>query len=60
VLATAQNVGNAIGVAVIGALFFGAVGSGIGGAFELCEIVLAGVLLVVVALTRLMKTGVRS
>jgi EmrB/QacA subfamily drug resistance transporter len=60
VLATAQNVGNAIGVAVIGALFFGAVHSGIGGAFQLCEIVLAGVLLVVVALTRLLPTEVRS
>jgi MFS family permease len=60
VLATAQNVGNAIGVAVIGVLFFGAVHSGIGGAFQLCEIVLAGVLLVVVALTRLLATEVRS
>jgi len=60
VLATAQNVGNAIGVAVIGVLFFGAVDSGIGGAFQLCEIVLAGVLLVVVALTRLLTTEVRS
>lgn len=60
VLATAQNVGNAIGVAVIGVLFFGAVHSGIGGAFQLCEIVLAGVLLAVVALTRLLKTEVRS
>ena len=60
ILATAQNVGNAIGVAVIGALFFGAVHSGIGGAFQLCEIVLAGVLLAVVALTRLLKTEVRS
>ncbi len=60
VLATAQNVGNAIGVAVIGVLFFGAVHSGIGGAFQLCEIVLAGVLLAVVALTRLLRTEVRS
>jgi MFS family permease len=60
VLATAQNVGNAIGVAVIGVLFFGAAGHGIGGAFELCEIVLAGVLLAVVALTRTMKAQVRS
>jgi EmrB/QacA subfamily drug resistance transporter len=60
VLATAQNVGNAIGVAVIGALFFGAMHSGIGGAFQLCEIVLAGVLLTVVALTRLLKGEVRS
>ena len=54
VLATAQNVGNAIGVAVIGVLFFGAAGHGIGGAFQLSEVVLAGVLLVVVALTRLL------
>ncbi len=54
VLATAQNVGNAIGVAVIGVLFFGAAGHGIGGAFQLSEIVLAGVLLSVVALTRLL------
>jgi EmrB/QacA subfamily drug resistance transporter len=54
VLATAQNVGNAIGVAVIGVLFFGAAGHGIGGAFQLSEIVLAGVLLAVVALTRLL------
>jgi hypothetical protein len=41
-------------------LFFGAVHSGIGGAFQLCEIVLAGVLLSVVALTRLLKAKVRS
>jgi EmrB/QacA subfamily drug resistance transporter len=54
VLATAQNVGGAIGVAVIGVLFFGAAGHGIGGAFQLSEIVLAGVLLSVVALTRLL------
>ena len=60
VLATVQNVGNAIGVAVLGVLFFGAVHSGIGGAFQLCEIVLAGVLLVVVALTRLLTAEVRS
>jgi EmrB/QacA subfamily drug resistance transporter len=60
ILATAQNVGNAIGVAVIGVLFFGAVHSGIGGAFQLCEVVLAGVLLAVVVLTRLLKTEVRS
>jgi EmrB/QacA subfamily drug resistance transporter len=60
VLATAQNIGNAIGVAVIGVLFFGAVHSGTGGAFQLCEIVLAGVLLAVVALTRLLKAEVRS
>jgi EmrB/QacA subfamily drug resistance transporter len=58
VLATAQNVGNAIGVALIGVLFFGAAGHGIGGAFELSEIALAGVLLSVVALTRLLpKVG---
>ncbi len=60
VLATAQNVGNAIGVAVIGAVFFGAVRGGIGGAFQLSEAVLAAVLLAVVVLTRLLKAEVRS
>lgn len=60
VLATAQNVGNTIGVAVIGILFFGAADHGIGGAFQLCEVVLAGVLLAVVALTRLLRAEVRS
>jgi predicted MFS family arabinose efflux permease len=59
VLATAQNVGNAIGVAVIGVLFFSAAGHGIGGAFQLCEAVLAGVLMAVVALTRLLRAEVR-
>lgn len=60
VLATAQNVGNAIGVAVIGVLFFGAAAAahGIGGAFQLAEAVLAGVLLAVAGLTRLLaKVG---
>jgi MFS family permease len=60
VLATAQNVGNTIGVAVIGILFFGAADHGLGGAFQLCEVVLAGVLLAVVALTRLLRAEVRS
>jgi hypothetical protein len=60
VLATAQNVGGAIGVAVIGAVFFGAAAHGIGGAFQLAEAVLAGVLLAVVALTRQLRAEVGS
>ncbi|MGI8716172.1 MAG: MFS transporter [Solirubrobacteraceae bacterium] len=54
VLATAQNVGNAVGVAVIGVLFFGAAGHGIAGAFQLSVGVLAAILLAVAALTRLL------
>lgn len=57
VLATAQNVGNAIGVAVIGALFFSAAGHSISGAFELSVGVLAGILLAVAAITRLLPAG---
>src|SRR6185369_5063472 len=41
-LSTVQQVGNAIGVAVIGVVFFGAVGSGVGPAFGLSLEVLAG------------------
>jgi EmrB/QacA subfamily drug resistance transporter len=57
VLATAQNVGTAIGVAVIGVVFFGAAGSGIAGAFQLSVGVLAGVLVVVAALSRLLPAA---
>jgi hypothetical protein len=53
-----QQVGNAIGVAVIGVVFFGAVGGhGFGGAFELSLGVLAATLIGVVALTRLLPAG---
>ena len=42
VLATLQNVGNALGVAVIGVVFFGALSHGYADAFELSLGVLAG------------------
>ena len=60
VLSTAQNVGNTLGVAVIGVLFFGAAGGGYGAAFELGEAVLAGLLVVVAALSRLLPAEVGS
>jgi EmrB/QacA subfamily drug resistance transporter len=60
VLSTAQNVGNAIGVAVIGVVFFGALSQGYAAAFELSLAVLAGTLLTVAALTRLLPAPVRS
>lgn len=60
VLATMQNVGNSIGVAVIGVVFFGALHHGYATAFELGLGILAAALLSVAALTRLMPAGVRS
>ena len=42
VLSTAQQVGNALGVAVVGMVFFGAVGSGYAHALEWSLVVLAG------------------
>jgi len=61
VLATAQNIGNAVGVAVIGVVFFGALGHGFADAFELSLAVLAGTLAAVAVLTRLLPTpAVRS
>jgi EmrB/QacA subfamily drug resistance transporter len=60
VLATAQNVGNAIGVAVIGVVFFGALTQGYATAFELSVGVLAATLTGVAALTRLLPAPVRS
>jgi EmrB/QacA subfamily drug resistance transporter len=58
VLATMQNVGNAVGVAVIGVVFFGALDRGFGPAFELSLAVLAGLLAAVAALTRLLPAWV--
>jgi hypothetical protein len=49
-----QNVGNALGVAVIGVVFFGAVDQGFAYAFELSLAVLAVTLLGVAALARLL------
>jgi len=58
VLATAQNVGTAIGVAGIGAIFYGALDRGFAVAFERGVGTLAVVLLVVAALTRLLPARV--
>jgi MFS family permease len=57
-LATMQNVGNALGVAVIGVIFYGALHSGFADAFELSLAALAAILLSVVALTRLLPAPV--
>ena len=54
VMTTLQNVGNAIGVAVIGVIFFGALHSGISAAFQLSLVALAAILLIVLAITRLL------
>jgi EmrB/QacA subfamily drug resistance transporter len=53
-LSTAQQVGNSVGVAVTGVLFFGALGQGYGVAFERSTLQMAALLLVVAVLTRLM------
>jgi EmrB/QacA subfamily drug resistance transporter len=53
-LSTAQQVGNSVGVAVTGILFFGALSHGYGLAFERSVLQMGALLLVVAALTRLM------
>jgi EmrB/QacA subfamily drug resistance transporter len=53
-LSTAQQVGNSVGVAVTGVLFFGALGHGYNLAFERSVLQMGALLLVVAALTRLM------
>jgi EmrB/QacA subfamily drug resistance transporter len=53
-LSTMQNVGNALGVALIGVVFFGAVRHGFAHAFELSLAALALILVGVLALTRLL------
>jgi EmrB/QacA subfamily drug resistance transporter len=60
VLATMQNVGNAIGVALVGVLFYGALSHGFAGAFQLSVIALAVALTGVAALTRLIPATVGS
>ncbi|MFZ1992575.1 MAG: MFS transporter, partial [Solirubrobacteraceae bacterium] len=60
VLATMQNVGNAIGVAVVGVLFYGALSHGFADAFQLSVIALAVALTGVAALTRLIPATVGS
>lgn len=59
-LSTAQQVGNSIGVAVTGVLFFGAVDRGYSLAFERSVLQMGALLLVVAALTRLMPGRQRS
>jgi EmrB/QacA subfamily drug resistance transporter len=53
-LTTMQGVGNALGVAVTGVVFFGALRGGYAHAFELAVAELAGLLLAVAALSRLL------
>jgi EmrB/QacA subfamily drug resistance transporter len=53
-LSTAQQVGNSVGVAVTGVLFFGALSHGYSLAFERSVLQMAALLLVVAGLTRLM------
>ena len=55
-----QQVGNALGVAIIGVIFFGALRSGFADAFELSLAVLAAILLSVAALTRLLPAPARA
>jgi EmrB/QacA subfamily drug resistance transporter len=59
-LTTMQNVGNAVGVAVTGVIFFGALHSGYGTAFELAVGELALLLVGVALLTRLLPAARRS
>jgi MFS family permease len=59
-LTTMQNVGNAIGVAVTGVIFFGALHSGYARAFELAAGELAVLLLGVAVLTRLLPRRGRA
>jgi EmrB/QacA subfamily drug resistance transporter len=53
-LSTTQQVGAALGVAVIGAIFFGAVPSGLAHAFELSLIALSALVLALAPLSRLL------
>jgi predicted MFS family arabinose efflux permease len=55
VLATAQQVGNAIGVAVIGVVFFGAVSHGVADAFRYGLIGLVALSAVTVALVQRLR-----
>jgi MFS family permease len=59
-LATVQQLGNALGVAVSGMLFFGALDSGYAYAFEITLAQFVVLLLAVAALTRLLPKGVRA
>jgi hypothetical protein len=55
-LSTMQNVGNALGVAIVGVIFFGALHGGIAHAFELSLVALSLTLVGVAGLTRLLPS----
>jgi EmrB/QacA subfamily drug resistance transporter len=57
---TVQNVGNALGVAITGVIFFGALHAGYSHAFELAVGELAATLVVVAALSRLLPPRKRA
>jgi EmrB/QacA subfamily drug resistance transporter len=59
-LSTMQNVGNALGVALIGVVFFDAVHAGYAHAFVRSSLVLAGFGLALAVLTRLLPTAKRG
>jgi MFS family permease len=59
-LATMQNVGNAIGVAIIGMIFFGTLHAGFADAFKVSLIALAAILVSVAALSRLLPAPGKS
>ena len=59
VLSTAQQVGNALGVAVVGMVFFGAVDGGYGHALEWSLVVLAATTAGVALLGTLLRPGLR-
>jgi EmrB/QacA subfamily drug resistance transporter len=59
-LSTMQNVGNALGVALIGVVFFDALDSGYAHAFVLSTLVLAGLGLALAALSRLLPAQDRG
>jgi hypothetical protein len=56
-LSTTQQVGAALGVAVIGAIYFGAAPSGIGHAFELSLAALAVLVFALAPLSRLLPAS---
>src|SRR5262249_8440921 len=59
-LSTVQQLGNALGVAIAGVLFFGSLSSGYPFAFEVTLAECVALLLLVAALTRLLPGGSRA
>jgi hypothetical protein len=57
VLSTVQNIGNAVGVALVGLIWFGEQGHGIAAAFGWSLAALAGLLLVVAVVARLLPAA---